>query len=337
MLEENIRIASFTTLGVGGPARFFARASSFSMLKRVNSFAKQKKLPLVVIGEGSNVLVSDRGIDGVVMKMEIKGKSWIKERPEEAVLEVSAGEKWDDVVKESVKFGFYGIENLSGIPGTAGAAPVQNIGAYGVEVSEVVSGVEAFDTVREKMVFFSKKECEFGYRKSVFKDDPGRFIVTSLTLRLSKSAEPVCSYKDIAEKVKDMEKSPDPQTMRRIVLGIREKKFPNMSSCGTAGSFFKNPIISSQKLEELKEKHPDIPFHSFDPGYFKVSLAWVLDKVLGIRGRRCGNVGLYENQPLVLVTYDNANASEVISFAEDIQERVLEKTGLNIEHEVVLL
>ncbi|MGM0482253.1 MAG: UDP-N-acetylmuramate dehydrogenase [Patescibacteria group bacterium] len=338
LIKENIGLAPFTTLGVGGAARFFARADSVECLKQVNSFAKSKGLPFIVLGGGSNILVSDSGVDGVVVKMNTKGIKWTKEDDHgDVFMEVSAGEVWDDVVEESTRRGFYGIENLSGIPGTAGASPVQNIGAYGVEVSEAVSCVTAYDTEKEEMITFSKEECQFGYRESIFKKNHGRFIVTSLTLCLSRFGEPVCSYKDIAEKMSNTEEKPDPQTMRQIVLDIRDKKFPDMDLYGSAGSFFKNPVVSGSKLKELKQDYPNIPFYSFDSGHSKVPLAWILDKVLGLRGKSEGNVGLFEGQPLVLITYKNANASEVVSFAERVRNKVLETTGLEVEYEVVIL
>ncbi|MGM0628928.1 MAG: UDP-N-acetylmuramate dehydrogenase [Patescibacteria group bacterium] len=338
LIKENVGLAPFTSLGVGGSASFFACVNSVEYLKQVNSFAKSKGLPLTVLGGGSNIIVSDGGIDGVVVKMDIKGISWTEEDNKgEVFMEVFAGENWDDVVEESVRRGFYGIENLSGIPGTAGAAPVQNIGAYGVEVSEAVSCVMAYDTEKEEMITFSKEECQFGYRESIFKRTPGRFVVTSLVFILSRSGEPVCSYRDIAERMKENESRPDPQTMREIVIDIRDKKFPDMNLCGSAGSFFKNPIVSVERLKKLRGEYPGMPSYPLDSDYSKVPLAWILDKVLGLRGKREGNVGLFEGQPLVLVTYRNATASEVISFADKVKDKVYKKTGLEVEYEVVLL
>ena len=336
-IEENIRLAPFTTLKVGGPARFFARVSSLEDIKLAVDFAKNKKLKIVPLGGGSNILVSDDGVDGVVLKMESLGKEWSEVDSDFVDFKALAGENWDDVVEMAVKKGLYGLENLSGIPGTVGAAPVQNIGAYGVEVSDVIVTVEVFDTEREEVLNFKSKDCQFGYRESLFKDSMERFLILSVTMRLSKKPKLLSHYKDIAEKIKEKNKDLKAEDLRDLVLEIRSKKFPDMEKTGTAGSFFKNPIVSVSQFKKIQKKYPEIPFYPAGLNYIKIPLAWILDKVLNVRGLRENETGLFDSQPLVLVTYKNATQKKIISFAEEIRRKVKEATDIDVEYEVKIL
>ncbi len=337
LIEENIIMAPFTTLGVGGPARYFARASSVEDIKDIVKFAKRKKTPLIPIGGGSNILVSDEGVQGMVVKMEIPGISFNNEEKDSILMKVFAGEDWDKVVERSVSAGLYGLENLSGIPGTAGAAPVQNIGAYGVEISGLVFEVEVYDAKEEKFTVFKNEECSFGYRESIFKNSPGRFLITSVIMKLSKRPYFVSDYKDISERMSSGNYSQDGAGMREMVLDIRSKKFPDEEGTGSVGSFFKNPVLSSDDLQKVKMKFPDIPFYPHGSGYFKVPLAWILDKLLKVRGLRHGNVGLFDSQPLVLVAYNGATQKEIFAFAEEIKKGVKDATGIEVDYEVKLL
>lgn len=335
--QENMELSLFTTLKVGGPARFFITVSSFEKLQLAICFANKKGVPFKVIGGGSNILVSDQGFEGLVIKMEMKGMEFGDTRSDgNVVFKVSAGEQWDSVVEESVEQGLYGIENLSGIPGTVGAAPVQNIGSYGVELSDVVLTVEAYDSLEGKTVVLSKDECRFGYRDSIFKNSGDRFVVTSLKMELSESKGPRLDYKDLSERFQKLKVSPSPKDIRDVILKIREEKFPEyIGGAGSAGSFFKNPVLSEEEVERLRGIFPDIPSYPLAEGSFKVPLAWVLDRVLGLSGFRKGNVGLSESQPLVLVSYAGATASEIDSFVEEIESMVREASGIEIEREVV--
>lgn len=336
-VEENVILAPFTTLGVGGPARFFVRVFSTDDIRRVFSFAKEKKLPLIPIGEGSNIFVSDKGVNAVVVKNEITGMEW-KDIEENLVeVKVSAGENWDNFVEESVKRGLYGAENLSGIPGTVGAAPVQNIGAYGVELSDIIFSLEVYDANEEKFFVFKKEDCNFGYRESFFKKSSGRFLITTVTMHLSKDSKLICYYKDLSELVSKSKTELTSFDVRKMILDIRSKKFPDKNLLGSAGSFFKNPVISNFDFEKLKAKYPEIPSYFVDNNHVKIPLAWILDKVLKLRGVRCGAVGLFKSQPLVLVTYDNATSDNVVAFTEEIKMKVKNETGIDIECEVNFL
>ncbi len=336
-IKENILLAPFTTLKVGGPARFFTRVASLEDIKQAVEFAKDKKLKIIPLGGGSNILVSDEGVDGVVVKMESRGKEWSEVNGDFVNLKASAGEEWDDLVDSAVKKDLYGLENLSGIPGTVGAGPVQNIGAYGVEISDVIVEVEVFDIEKEEVLIFKKNDCCFGYRQSLFKDFLGRFLILSVTMRLSKKPKVVSHYKDIEEKIKEKNKDLKISDLRDLVLDIRSKKFPDMEKLGSAGSFFKNPVVSVPHLKKMQKKYPDIPFYSVGSEHVKIPLAWILDKVLNLRGVKKDETGLFDSQPLVLIAYENATQQKILSFAEEIKRKVKNATDIDVEYEVKIL
>ncbi len=350
-IEENIKLASYTTFKIGGPARFFCQVTKEEELVEAVRFAEGKRLAIFVLGGGSNILVGDYGFAGLVIKMEIKG---IDQRGLSSLLSVGAGEVWDDFVDYAVKQGFYGIENLSSIPGTVGATPVQNIGAYGCDVSSSILTVHAFDTNTMKFVDFSNDDCKFEYRDSVFKRQKGRYIITRVDFRLIKNGNVNIEYEDLRvyfdkfqtsdndllkrvdNRMANIQRSlmPTLDQVRQAVIKIRAIKLPDWKKWGTAGSFFKNPIISADKFAELTKKYPDLPGFSEPDGRIKVSLGWILDKICNVKGLMIGNVGTYEKQALVLVSKPGATAEEIVVFAHDLMKRVKEKTGIDIEGEV---
>lgn len=337
---------------IGGTARYFCPVEKAEELTEVLAFAREKKIECAVLGGGSNTLIADADIDALIIKIDIKGIDWNargtdaeEERGTHTeLLVVGAGENWDGLVAKAVKRGLWGIENLSGIPGTVGAAPIQNIGAYGMEIKETLAWVEVFDTKTGKSRELSTKECEFGYRDSVFKHPKGKsLIVTRVALRLKRNGIPDLEYRDLQERFKiyDVRLKKEKPTLREIrkaILEIRSRKFPDLRECGTAGSFFKNPVISRRKFNELKKRHPALPGFELkikDKGLrIKMSLAWVLDNICDLKGYAKGNVRLFEHQPIVLVQNGSASCTEVEAFAKEIAERVKKKTGIEIEWEV---
>ena len=338
-----IPLAPYTTMKVGGPAEFFAVVEDEEDLRASLSFAKEKELPVVILGGGSNVLISDEGLKGLVIKNEIEGISY-KEIGDELLVTAGAGVWWDDLVKETVMKGLWGMENLSSIPGTVGATPIQNVGAYGVEVAELIRGVRVYDSVEEVFKVMTPLECQFGYRDSIFKTKKGkRFVVVEVTYVLSKIAKPRLEYKDLAERfggIGPSEQSsfvPTAAEIREAVIDIRKKKFPDVTVVGTAGSFFKNPIVSEAESEALRLAYPELPMYPQSDGRVKVSLGFILDKICGLRGSREGSVGLYENQALVLVNYENASAKNISDFAKKVADEVFVKTKVVIEPEVNFL
>lgn len=335
--KEGVLLSVHTTMKVGGPAMYFLDAESTEDVRLGLSFAKQKNLPFFVLGGGSNTLVPDEGFFGVVIKIKNKG---IEETEDFDIvtMQVAAGESWDDFVKMTTKKNYFGIENLSGIPGTVGASVIQNIGAYGAEVREVVKNVKVFDTEDSVEKILTNKECLFGYRESVFKKKPGKYIVLSVEFVLSKEKKFKIAYKDLELFFAEQKKAPETsEEVRSAVLSIRAKKFPDLNIYGTAGSFFKNALVSKEKADELKKNFPDLPVYEMPGGVFKISTAFVLDKVCGLRDYKEGAVGLFKNQTLVLVNYGGASSEEIVNFKEKVKDIVLEKTGVVIEEEVVLL
>ncbi len=338
-LKSGVSLKNYTTFKLGGQAMYFWAVKSAHELKTAINFAKSQGLPFFVMGEGSNILVSDEDLPALVLKMEIKGIDWQEQNKDKVELLVSAGENWDKIVKETVEKNLYGLENLSGIPGSAGAAPIQNIGAYGQEVKNVISWVEVLDTKTLKTHRLSVKECEFSYRDSVFKKEGGKhFIVTKVALSLDKKGQPITEYKDVANYISENSiKELKPKAMRQIILKIRQGKFPNLSQVGTAGSFFKNPIIPVEHFNQLKEKFLEVPNFPVDERRIKIPAAWILDKVCGLKGFRKGDAGLYEKQPLVIVNHGQATAKEIYELAQWIKTLVKDKTGIDLEEEVRLV
>jgi len=333
IVREQIPLASLTTLRVGGNAQFVLECESREDVGAAILFAQDQNLPWSALGEGSNVLALDEGYNGVVIALRIPGITAVDSN-ESVILTAGAGVSWDALVKEAAAQNLWGLENLAGIPGTVGAAPVQNIGAYGAEVKDTLYEIEVFDTETGDMRIFSNKECAFGYRDSRFKHDK-RFVILSVSFRLLKSAMPNISYKDLTTAQEQGADLSTPASIGDAVRAIRARKFPDLTKVGTAGSFFKNPTISNEAYESLKERYPDMPGFPNDEGV-KIPLAYVLDHVLNLRGYKEGNVSLFTEQPLVLVAHEHATEKEIDTFANAISARVHDATGINVEREVQL-
>jgi UDP-N-acetylmuramate dehydrogenase len=333
--DTDISLSSLTTLRVGGPARFVHTIESTDNLTVLFSLPEIQKSSWVVLGSGSNVLADDEGFDGHVFLMRIQGQEIVKEDANEIFIRVGAGESWDGFVEDAISRNWWGVENLSGIPGTVGATPIQNVAAYGAEVKNIIETVEVFDTTMRMIRTLTREECAFGYRDSLFKKEEGRpLIVTSIIFRLLKTGSPSIDYKDLAERFPAGGGAPTLTEIRAAVLQIRSKKFPDLSRIGTAGSFFKNPTITQEAFKVLRERFPDVPSYPAETGLVKIPIAWILDHVLGMRGYKAGNVGFFEQHALVLVAYQGATAREIDSFAYDIERRVQDATGIVIEREV---
>lgn len=330
-IEEDVPLRALSTLRVGGPARYLARIKSDSELEAALRFAKERKLPWYVLGHGTNVLPPQKGYEGLVIKMETEKISYTREGSALS-LYAKAGASWERVVNLAADLEAWGIENLAGIPGTIGAAPVQNIGAYGTELKDTFSFADVFDTDRMRHVRLFLQDCEFGYRDSVFRHRP-ELIITGVGLTLHPDTGPILSYPDL--KALHLTGT-DLSTVRLVahaVRMIRAKKFPNMHVCGTAGSFFKNPIVSSAAHKKLLALYPNLP--GFTHGdMVKIPLAFVLDHILHLKGYARGAVRLFEAQPLVLVTEDGAQTHDVELFVEEIKKKIFDITGIIVEQEV---
>ncbi|MFZ1987922.1 MAG: UDP-N-acetylmuramate dehydrogenase [Minisyncoccia bacterium] len=330
-IEEYVPLSRLTTLRIGGPARFLIQVGNESEVREAIRFAKEQGLPFYPLGQGSNVLALDEGYTGVILKMELPRVAFLEEE-DDAIVVAEAGVSWDALVQEAARRGLWGIENLAGIPGTVGAAPVQNIGAYGVELKDSVEWVEALEIDGGNLRRFSKDACAFAYRDSYFKREPGHLIVR-VALRLTRQGIPHTEYPDLV-RAKDASISlTTPEEIGEAVRAIRAKKFPDLTIYGTAGSFFKNPFISEDAYQALQKHYPALPGFP-TPAGVKISLAWILDHVLALRGFSKGLVSLYEAQPLVMVAKGGATAHDVSGLAHDVVEKVQQATGIIPEWEV---
>ncbi|OGG48316.1 UDP-N-acetylenolpyruvoylglucosamine reductase [Candidatus Kaiserbacteria bacterium RIFCSPHIGHO2_01_FULL_51_33] len=335
-IEREVLLASFTTFQIGGRARFFARVRTPQDLKEALEWGEKEKVPFFVLGGGSNLLISDDGFPGLVIKIEIGGVS-LKEEGEVFQVVAGAGEPWDPFVVRTIESGLSGLENLSGIPGTVGGTPVQNVGAYGVEVGTAIAWVEAYSMKTYKKRLFQNTDCQFGYRTSFFKTEEGRqWIITRVAFHLSKNGAPNLSYREVRDYFTNRETPPTPLEVREAVLLIRSRKFPDIKVIGTAGSFFKNPAVDSTTLAKLLKEFPDLPHFPLRGGGSKIALGALLER-LQWKGVRRGRVGVFEKQSLVLVNYGGSTAQEMREFAENIIRDVREKTGIEIVPEIVFI
>ncbi len=330
-LLEHVSLAELTTFKVGGLARYVAECISVDDVREAYAFAKAEGLPCAVLGSGSNVLANDAGFEGVVLRMAIPGITYT-DADTDMLVTSGAGVLWDDLVEDSVQKGLWGFENLAGIPGTVGATPVQNVGAYGAEIAQLFETAQVLHLVTGEVTEYDHRACQFGYRDSVFKHNR-ELVITSVTFRLKKDSAPRVGYSDLARLAEEGRDLGTPLLIAGAVREVRKGKFPNLREHGTAGSFFKNPLITQEQFKELSEKYGAIP--SFPAGtHIKVPLAFILDRILGMRGYTNGNVHLFGNQPLVVVTEAGATAREVDAFTRSISERVKQETGISIEREV---
>ena len=331
IVTENESLARHTTFHIGGPARFFITCESTTDVADAVAFAKSQKRALLPLGGGSNVLVPDDGVEGVVTHIAIPG-IYFEDTGDTVLVRVGAGVRWHDVVLAAVERNLWGIENLATIPGTMGGAVVQNIGAYGTELSNVFSEARVCNTETLLEESIDLANAAFGYRTSLFKTNRN-YIVLEATLRLEKKGTPIYGYADLAG-FADENPQASPREIAAAVTQIRERKFPSHGEEGTAGSFFKNPVVDEQTAAILRTRFPELPQRSQEHGGVKIPLAWILDNVLGLKGYEQNGVRLFEQQPLVLVARPGTTAAAVDALASDIGKRVADEVGISIEREV---
>lgn len=331
--SENYSLKQHNTFGIDARAKyFFEFTEPNDLLVFLNANESLKEEKLIVIGEGSNILFLN-DFDGLVIHPHIPGIQIVKEDRQNIWVEVGAGEVWDEFVQYAVDFGLGGIENLSLIPGSVGAAPVQNIGAYGQEVGNVVAKVKGFDLEARLIREYSAELCEFGYRSSIFKSSlKDRFIITSVVFKLEKFPEYILNYGQVEEKAKAKGEI-NLKTIREAIIEIRQSKLPDVKELGNAGSFFKNPEVDSAIAEKLKFQFENIPVYPAKNGKTKLAAGWLIEKT-GWKGVREGEVGVHEKQALVLVNYGTATGQQIYDFSEKIKQSVFEKFGVDLEREV---
>ncbi|MBK8723733.1 MAG: UDP-N-acetylmuramate dehydrogenase [Saprospiraceae bacterium] len=312
-------------------------AAEIFVIESMDDFENNLKFPLKNIkiwGGGSNILLTQPQSD-TILKIETKGKNILQENDNEAIVKVAAGENWHQFVLWSLENKLYGLENLSLIPGTVGACPIQNIGAYGVEVKSVIENVEAIDLETGKTLTFANQDCEFGYRDSIFKSKyKGKYLITSVIFKLSKKPNIKIGYGDVQKILAENGISnPTPSDVSNAIISIRQSKLPDPKEVGNAGSFFKNPIIPIDLFDNLKQKFDNIPSYPIDNESIKIPAGWIIEKC-GWKGFRESNFGVHPNQALVLVNYGGASGKSIHHLAQKIQSDCYEKMGIKLEMEV---
>ncbi|RKD85174.1 UDP-N-acetylmuramate dehydrogenase [Mangrovibacterium diazotrophicum] len=334
--EQNFSLKAYNTFGIEATARYFFEFTEFEDLPYfLANFQEWQKLPILLLGGGSNMLFVD-DFDGVVIHSNIPGIKQVNEDRNHVWLEVGAGENWDRFVAYCVSEWHGGVENLSLIPGNVGAAPVQNIGAYGVEVCDYIESVKGFDLKTFEAYDIPAAECRFGYRDSVFKHElKNRFIVTSVVFRLDKFIEYKLDYGDLRAEV-EKRGGENIHFVRDAVIAIRESKLPDPEVLGNAGSFFKNPIVESDFAEKLKKQFPQIPVYPAGEGKNKLAAGWLIDQC-GLKGYRVGDAAVHEKQALVLVNHGAATGNEIYELAKHIQNSVHERFQVALEPEVNMI
>lgn len=335
--QKNTDITPFTTFGIPTRAKYFAPVKSLDHLQEVLDNKPKDYNKLLILGGGSNMLFT-QDYDGLVLKNEIKGIELLAEDDNHYFVKIGAGENWHQFVLHAIDHQWAGIENLSLIPGNAGAAPMQNIGAYGVEIDQVLESVSAWHIEARELHVFSAKDCELGYRESIFKNKvKGQYIITDITLRLNKTPKLCTHYGAINSELERMEiTTPTIRDISCAVIAIRQSKLPNPKEIGNAGSFFKNPIISLETYKKVKEKHPNLVAYPAGNDQMKIAAGWLIDQA-GWKGKRINDYGVHANQALVLVNYDQAQGKDIFQLSEDIIEDVWSKYQIQLEREVNII
>jgi UDP-N-acetylmuramate dehydrogenase len=336
-IRKNISLKPYNTFGLEVKAARFARITSVGELQQLIRSGEPERGRSMVLGGGSNVLFT-ADYDGLVVMNAVAGIE-VKESGYTVTVTAGSGVVWDELVHFCVERGYGGIENLSLIPGSTGAGPIQNIGAYGVELKDVFRTLLAVDLETGSLEEFDASSCHFGYRDSIFKNElKGRYVIVSVSLSLSKQHMPDTSYGAINEELHRMGLTGKPgiADVRRAVIAIRRSKLPDPETIGNAGSFFKNPVIPRALLGQIQAENPDVPFYVADTDLVKVPAAWLIDRC-GWKGKTHGNAAVHDRQPLVLVNRGGANGKEILELAELVRASVMERFGIMLEMEVNVL
>lgn len=337
-IEENVPLAPLTTIGIGGPARFFFRATSVDELRDALRHARDEELRVFILGGGSNLLISDAGFDGLVIQLDLRGIVVESEDPGSVMVKAAASEPWDAFVAYTVENGWAGVECLSGIPGSTGATPIQNVGAYGQDVSETIARVETWDRQLGIVVWFTNWDCRFGYRSSLFKNyERDRYVVLSVTFRLRRNGTATVKYPELQKSIEERGVPLDDlQGVRDAVIAIRRRKGmvidPGDPDTRSDGSFFMNPVIPAAQYEAFARHAPNAP-HFPSGGEVKLSAAWLIEHAGFTKGFTHGNVGLSTKHSLAIVNRGGGTAAEVVELVRMIQEKVREEFGVEIHPE----
>jgi UDP-N-acetylmuramate dehydrogenase len=335
-IHTNFSLKNYNTFGIEAKAKeFISVHSSEELIEILQQHPTVKKF---ILGGGSNMLLT-QDIDALVLHLDLKGKKVIDENDDFVWVESQAGENWHEFVLWTIEQNYGGLENLSLIPGNVGTTPIQNIGAYGVEIKDTFILCEAIHIETQELLVFTNEKCKFGYRESIFKNEvKDEFIITTVVFKLTKRNHKLnTSYGAIeAELEKQHIKKPSLRDVSNAVIAIRQSKLPNPKELGNSGSFFKNPVILKSDFEKIKKKFPDVPHYIVSETEVKVPAGWLIEQA-GFKGKRFGDAGIHKNQALVLVNYGNATGQEILAVSKNIQKTIFETYGISIETEVNII
>jgi UDP-N-acetylmuramate dehydrogenase len=337
VVQQRASLREHNSFGLPAVARTLVHVASEADVRRVVDHLEFGRAPKFILGGGSNVVLT-RDIDAVVLKIEILGKRLVAETPDAFIVEAGAGENWHGLVDWTLAQGLPGLENLALIPGSVGASPVQNIGAYGVELKDRFESLDAVDLVTGRSVTLGPAECRFGYRDSVFKQHlAGKSVITRVRFRLPRPWQPVLGYLDLERKMAETgNREPDARTIFDWVCAIRRAKLPDPAAIGNAGSFFKNPVVTPEQCKDIIGRDPEIVHYPMPDGSIKLAAGWLID-ACGWKGKSVGRAGVYEKQALVLVNRGGASGAEVVTLARAIQESVYGRFGIRLEPEPIIV
>ena len=337
-IEENKDLKSLSTFQMQSTAHYFARIDEQSDLTDAFAFAESHAVPVVILGGGSNTIFTETYLESLVLQIAIPGFEKVKEEEGTALFKFGAGESWDEVVKRTVELGYVGLEALSSIPGSVGGTPVQNVGAYGQEISNVMVSLDAYDVALGGFVTFLNEDCGFGYRTSIFKGEgKGRYVITSVSFKLEKKEATAPAYPGVATyfEKKGITKPTLPE-IREAIIEIRKNKLPDPKEIASVGSFFKNPIVPTEQALALKEKFPTAVIFPVSETESKIGAGWLIDS-LGLKGKEFGNLMLYPYNALVIVNKGGATYDELKNLVADIEQQVLEAYDVEIEPEPIFV
>ncbi|MGN8252336.1 UDP-N-acetylmuramate dehydrogenase [Pseudomonas sp. SMV7] len=330
--QEQVSLKPYNTFGIDVKARYFSPAHDDQEVRQALSQAQQHGLPVLVIGGGSNLLLT-RDIDAWVLHMASRGRRVLSDDGERIVVEAEAGEPWHPFVQWTLAQGYCGLENLSLIPGTVGAAPMQNVGAYGVEIKDVFVGLTALDRETGALRDFGLAECAFGYRDSLFKRNPGRWLILRVRFALSRTLHARLDYGPVRQRLAEQGVTePTAQAISEAICGIRREKLPDPAELGNAGSFFKNPVVAAAQVERIRAQYPGVVAYPQADGQVKLAAGWLIEQA-GWKGYREGDAGVHRLQSLVLVNHGQASGAQMHALARRIQADILERFGVELEME----
>jgi len=331
-VQAQISLKPFNSFGVDVRAQLFAEAHSDDDVRQALAYASAHDVPLLVIGGGSNLLLT-ADIAALVLRMATRGIRVLSDDGSRVVIEAEAGEPWHPFVLHTLALGFSGLENLSLIPGTVGAAPMQNIGAYGVEIKDVFAGLTALDRQTGELRDFSLEECNFAYRDSLFKQQPGRWLILRVRFKLERGAQLHLEYGPVRQRLTEQGiEQPTPSDVSRAICSIRSEKLPDPAVLGNAGSFFKNPLVSAAQVAQIKQEHPDVVAYAQTDGQMKLAAGWLIERA-GWKGFRDGDAGVHTLQALVLVNHGSATGQQLYALAQRIQKDIAERFNVELEME----